>query len=182
MSLSSRLRVILCLMLPALLVFACTLAKAPEAPSPTYTPEPVPPTPTPTVAGAFAEITFDGERCQYEGPESIVEGEMLIVLNNPTDHEFLHLHVFEFVLGRTWQDLVEYLDRPVVPGPMMGTINLRPISVDGDTDLSTRLERYFRDWEYSLDPGSYGIICAAHFPADVRGIWLAGPLEVRVDS
>ena len=157
MNLSSRLWVILFLLLPALLLFGCSL--------PTRVQD--------------IEITFDGESCQYDGPESIIEGEILIVLNNLTDHEFLHLHVFEFVLGKTWQDFVEHLDGPTsVPGPMSGTISLRPISIDGDFEFGTRRqERYNRNWKYIIEPGSFGIVCAAHLDVP-RGVWLAAPLEV----
>ena len=188
MSLPSRLRVILCLMLPALLVFACTTAQAPEAPSPTVTPKPVPPTPAPTVAVAIAEITFDGQSCQYEGLEAIAEGQAIVILNNPTDHQFLHLHVSEFLEGKTWQDFVEYVDGRTIefPAPPWPFRAIPPTSVDGDTGPSRLLQRYFREWEFSLDPGSYSIICAAHnveFGTDhPRGIWLAAPLEVGPDS
>ena len=157
--------------------------QAPVAPSATPTREPVPPTPTPTVVAALAEITFDGQSCQYEGPEAIAEGQLVIVLNNPTRHEHLHLHVGKFGEGKTWEDLVEFMgglttERP--PPPWLGLT--LPSSVDGDTDFSSRLqERYFREWGYSLDPGSYGIVCAAH-GGDPRGIWLAGPLEVSAKS
>ena len=160
MNLLSKLRAISVFLLPGLLLAGCSTA----------------------AEVGDIEITFDGERCQYEGPESIVEGEILIVLNNPTDHQYLHLHVFTWREGKTWQDYVEYVDgRTIELPPPVWILPRLPTSVDGDTDRSTRLQtQYFREWEYSLDPGSFGIVCAAH--RDVRGIWSAGPLEVRADS
>ncbi len=35
-------------------------------------------------AGVTVEITFDGDTCQYKGPEAFGEGEIVIVLNNLT--------------------------------------------------------------------------------------------------
>ena len=161
MNLSSRLWVILCLLLPGLLLFGCS----------------------PAAGVQDIEITFDGERCQYEGPEAIVEGEVVMILNDPTDHEYLHLHVGPFAEGNTWQDLVEFYEelgqidgRTPDVGPPQWVGDIDPMSVDGDSSRRHQM-RYFREWEYSLDLGSYGIMCAAH--RGVKGVWLAAPLEVR---
>ncbi len=158
MNLSSRLRVILFFLLPGLLLFGCS----------------------PAAEVQDIEITFDGERCQYEGPEAIVEGQVVMILNDSTDHENLHLHVGPFAEGKTWQDLVAFYDGlaidlpPDFPPPIwVGDLN--PTSVDGDPSLMGQ-RRYFREWEYSLEAGSYGIMCAAH--RGVKGAWLAAPLEV----
>ena len=123
------------------------------------------------------EITFDGERCRYEGPEATVEGKVVMTLDNPTDHQYVHLHVFTFREGYTWQDHVEYLDGQTIErnSPPF-TKSISPTFLDGDSSNNLFRERYYREWEYSLEPGSYGIICAAH--RDVRGIWQAAPLEV----
>ena len=160
MNLSSRLRVILFFLLPGLLLLGCS----------------------PAAGVQDIEITFDGERCQYEGPEEIVKGEVVMILNDPTDHENLHLHVGPFAEGKTWQELVEFYEelgqidgRTPDVGPPQWWGDLNPTSVGGDPSLVAQ-RRYFREWEYSLDPGSYGIMCAAH--RGVKGVWLAAPLEV----
>ena len=158
MNLSSRLRVILCFLISGLLLFGCS----------------------PAAGVQDIEITFDGERCQYEGPEAIVEGQVVMILNDPTDHENLHLHVATFAEGKTWQDLVKFyeelgqIDTDVGPPQWVGDIE--PTSVDGDPSKRFQ-KRYFREWEFSLEAGSYGIMCAAH--RGVKGDWLAAPLEVR---
>ena len=191
-----RYLVVSLLALIATIVAACAAPTPTPIPTPTFTPVPTPtppPTPTPTPpptppsfqAGEVQaiEITFDGERCQYEGPEATVEGQVVMILNNPTDHQQLHLHVGEFfVEGRTWQDLVEYMEGLTIERPPPIWIReIFPTSVDGDPGVRRFQERYFREWEHSLDPGSYGIVCAAHAD-DPRGIWLAAPLEVRPAS
>jgi len=157
MNLSPRLRVILFFSLPGLLLFGCS----------------------PAAGVQDIEITFDGERCQYEGPEVIVEGQVVVVLNNPTDHEFLHIHLGEFVQGKTWQDLVEYQGGSTLNlGSPLWMYLALPESVDGDDSGAARGgDRYFREWEFSLDPGNYGIVCAAD-DGNPTGVWLAGPIEV----
>lgn len=124
------------------------------------------------------QITFDGESCRYDGPESTVAGPVVITLNNPTDHQYLHLHLFTFIGDKGWQDLVELMggDKAERPPPPWIT-NVVPTEVGGDPSESVYQERFFREWEYSLDPRQYGIVCAAH--EGLRGIWLAAPLEVR---
>ncbi len=127
------------------------------------------------------EITFDGERCHYDGPEVSAEGQVIIILHNPTDHEHLHLHLFTFAEGYTWQDMVELQGGTTTPGPAPHWAHaISPTSLDGEASTNLFKERYYQEWEFSLDPGSYGILCAAH--ADPRGIWLAAPLEVGTVS
>ena len=157
MSMLSRIRVVLGVALPSLLMAGCS----------------------PSAGVQGIELTFDGEGCQYEGPEAFVEGQVVVVLNNPTDHEFLHIHLGEFVQGKTWQDLVEYQGgRTLNLGSPLWMYGALPESVDGDDSGSARgQEKYAREWDFSLDPGNYGILCAAH-DGNPTGVWLAGPIEV----
>ena len=127
-------------------------------------------------------LSFDGERCQYEGPEVIREGKVVIVFNNPTNDRFVHLHFTKLDEGKTWQDMVEYIgegDKISLP-PWARLIS--PTSVDGDTSSKRHEPRYFREWEFSLEPGLHAIVCARHVGVveDVpNGIWPAAPIEVR---
>jgi len=147
MNLSSRLRVILCFVLPALLVFACTPA---QAPSPTDTPEPVPPTPTPTLA--LAEITFDGERCQYERPELVSEGELGFVFSNVSDTPSAHLHVNLLVGVATWEDILDLAAEGPIKSPPPGIREMFAVSVSREDDLEV----------YALKPGTYAVLCVIH--------------------
>ena len=158
MSLSSRIRVSLCYALPGLLVAGCSLATEVRNP----------------------EVTFDGERCQYEGPEAIVEGQVVIVLNNPTDHQYIHVHVVKNIVeGKTWQDHVEYIGGLYTPldlGPAPWARNITPTSLDGDPSMRYE-RRYFREWEFPLEPGRHVIYCVAH-RGDPKGDWLGALFEV----
>ena len=86
------------------------------APSPIPFPTP-PPTPASLRAGEVQpiEVTFDGERCVYEGPGEIAEGHVFITLNNPTNHQDIHLHIHKIEEGKTSQDAIAYLGGPYTP-------------------------------------------------------------------
>ena len=82
------------------------------------------------------------------------------------------------------QDATEYLGglytpNHSLPPPPWSSLRI-PTSVDGDPNLRFQ-ERYFREWEFSLGPGSYWMVCAAH-RGDPTGIWHAALLELRPAS
>ena len=125
-------------------------------------------------AGITFEVSFDGDRCQYKGPEAIGEGEeVVIVLNNLTDSSAVHFHVVKLDEGKTLQDLVEYVGDAIDKGPppwvseifLSGLVEGKPVSVAK---------------KYLFEPGSYAIGCAEHLTFPIR---IAAPLiEVRPNS
>ena len=129
-------------------------------------------------------LTIDGEGCKYAGPEEVREGKVIIVLDNPTGDQFVHMHVSKLDEGKTWQDYVELIggldDVTPAPAPWVRPIN--PTSVDGETGSVTLQTRYFREWEFSLTSGLHTINCSRHAGVvdDVpNDFWPAAPLEVR---
>ncbi len=117
-------------------------------------------------------VTFDGKTCQYQGPEVIRGDKAVIVLNNPTNDRFVHMHVDKLDEGKTWQDYVDY----VGPGTSLDAppwiSEERAGSVEGNPDAQ----------EISLRPGMHVIVCARHAGVvnDIpNGVWLSAPFDVR---
>ena len=115
-------------------------------------------------------VTYDGETCQYEGPESIVQGEVTMVLNNLTDSRYVHLHLGRLDEGKTRQDLVEYVGDAISTSPAPWWSEIYGVSF-------TKRDRKVK--EYLVEPGNYAIACAEHRTFLIR---IAEPLEVRPDS
>ena len=118
------------------------------------------------------EVTFDGDRCQYKGPEVIDEGEVVIVLNNLTDSSNVHFHVGKLLdEGKTLQDLDEFTGDAISGGPPPWLTEIaRSELVEG----SPRTEKYL------FEPGIYEITCAEHVTFPIRN---AAPfIEVRPNS
>ena len=161
MNLSLRLRIICPFLLALLLLVGCS----------------------PTREIQDLVFTFHGESCQYEGPEVIREGTVVIEFDNPTNDEFVHLHLTKLDEGKTWQDFVQYIGGVDASAPLAPWEKLiAPTSVDGDTGSVRHQARYFREWEFSLTSGLHTIVCARHAGVveDVpNGIWPGAPIEVR---
>ncbi len=123
--------------------------------------------------GITFEVTFDGDRCQYKGPEVIDEGEVVIVLNNLTDSTVAHLHLLKLDEGKTQQDLVEYVGDAIdKPPPPWASLIPRSEFVEGSP--SKRTDKYL------FKPGSHAIVCGEHLTFPIR---IAAPLfDVRPNS
>ncbi|MCK5645815.1 MAG: hypothetical protein KAH97_03495 [Anaerolineales bacterium] len=111
-------------------------------------------------------FTFDGEECRYDGPSEVFEGNRIITLKNNTELDIV-IDVQRIDDGKTWQDLLEYVDEvgqgqrsPFTSSPIKSLIPGNPEA-----------------WEYSLEEGLYGIFC---FDVDLPGgIWPGTSLEVK---
>ena len=112
-------------------------------------------------------VTYDGETCQYEGPESIVQGEVTVVLNNLTDSRYVHLHVVKLDEGKTRQDLVEYIGEAIEVSPAPWVSEIYGVgTTEGDRKVR----------EFLLEPGIHFIVCGEHRTFPYR---IAAPLEVK---
>lgn len=108
-------------------------------------------------------ITFDGENCEYEGPEVVREGNLVFVFNNLSEDPGAHMHVNVLTEDATWEDILQLAaEGPIVSVPGMGR-ELIAVSYEGDTE------------EYPLKPGSYAIFCVVH----AVGGWPASSLQVE---
>ncbi len=119
-------------------------------------------------------VTFDGESCQYKGPEVIREGKAVIVLNNLTSDRFVHIHVAKLDEGKTWQDFVDYVAE-LAPSSVRRPAWISQLRTDSVEDNPDAME-------YSLGPGMHVIYCMRHDKQvnDIpNGVWPAAPLDVR---
>ena len=145
--------------------------RPPATPASTDTPKPAPFTPTPEVP--VVDLTFDGQSCQYEGPEVVHEGKLVIVVNDLTDDPAFHMHVFKIDEGKTWQDMLDYIGEPgtyVPPVPWASSVGIGALVEDNPNAR-----------RFTLTPGMHGIVCALH-NGGPEGIWPAAPFEVSASS
>ena len=143
MNLSRRLRVGVCSLLLGLLLVGCAQTEVPQNP----------------------EISFDGESCDYQGPELVSEGELAFVFSNLSDTPSAHLHVNLLIDGATWQDMLDLAAEGPIKSPPRGIREMYAVSVSREDDLEV----------YALKPGTYAVFCVIH------GVnaWPATAIEVE---
>lgn len=113
------------------------------------------------------EITFDGESCRYQGPESVVAGNVVIELTNLTQGYVL-LDVYRLDAGKSWEDVLMHLGRPE-------SYALRPSWASGGSNRSVPGNPNAR--EFHLEVGTYAITCQYMGPRS-NGVWPSAPLKV----
>lgn len=126
-----------------------------------------------TAGGESREIdlTFDGENCTARGPNIIEAGDLVVDLDKQTEGVVV-VYLYRLNQGKSWPDLVSHYG----PG---GTFALPPDWVKGMSGRDVGGDKY--DRRYSLDPGTYGIVCMFMGP-DSNGTWAATSIEVRQAS
>ena len=114
------------------------------------------------------DLTFDGETCTARGPNAIEAGELVVDLDIQTDGVVV-VYLYRLIQGKTWPDLVSHYGQA-------GTFSLPPEWVKGMSGRDVGGDKY--DRRYSLDPGTYGIVCMFMGP-ESNGTWAATSIEVR---
>ena len=135
---------------------------------PTLTPIPPTATPVPPVEVEELTVTFERDKCTYDGPKVIRQGEVTIIFNNLTDAD-AGVAVRKIENGKTWQDLVDHFSEKnigVAPPKWTTVVSHRPVIGD------------YRAQIFDLEPGLYAISCGETLQGS-WAIWLASPLEVR---
>jgi hypothetical protein len=119
-------------------------------------------------------LTFDGETCQYEGPDVIPEGEVIIILNNRSEYE-LSLWAARLDEGRKWQDMLDYIGTPGSSVELPSWAEWRVIAAKVPDNPNASV--------YTLDEGLYAInCCTCGEVIGPRGVWPGAPLEVKEDN
>jgi len=116
-----------------------------------------------------AEVTFNGENCNYEGPEVIREGKVVFSLNKTTSEGNVGFNLYKHEDGYKWQDVLDYYGEPGSTG--------------GWPEWYIDIEKSFvfsepGAWEFPLDPGLYSVVVIATYDAGPV-IFPCGPLNVR---
>lgn len=103
-------------------------------------------------------VTFNGEDCRYEGPDSVYEGTHAISLNNETEMH-VSLGVLKLDEGRSWQDVVDYYASGAIDyASWMSSTMTGPSQDDPDAR------------EYSLSEGLHAIMCWTLIPQAVMPV------------
>ena len=111
-------------------------------------------------------ITFDGESCQYDGPEIILEGEIVIVLNNLTE-DVVFFEVQKLDEGKTWLDMLDYFGEPGSKAPGGPPTWAHIIGIAN-----------YAAKKITLVPATYGLICVQRL-GNLFFVYPAFSLEVR---
>lgn len=114
------------------------------------------------------EITFDGENCEARGPDLLSAGDLIVDLDKQTEGVVI-IDVYRLDEGKTWSDMVSHFG-------LSSTFALPPEWVSGVSGRDVQGDKY--DRKYTLEPGTYGIICL-YMGSDTNGTWPAAPIEVR---
>ena len=126
---------------------------------------------TPPMKPRNAVLTFDGETCNYDGPNVITQGQLTIVLNNKTDLD-VDLWVAKLNEGRTWQDMLDYIGLPGsnVHRPPWSSSSISMTTVANNPDATV----------LTLSEGLYAICCCTCWETSgPQGVWPGASLEVK---
>lgn len=103
----------------ALAVAACSgsaspaATRAPVTPAPTATPAPVTPTPAATRVTVSSAVTWDGQKCTYEGPAAVpLMATVKFTMTNTKDPNFAFLFVGPVAEGTTWEQVLAWAKSP----------------------------------------------------------------------
>jgi hypothetical protein len=114
------------------------------------------------------DITFDGQKCGYDGPVIIGEGTVVVALSNLSDRP-TQLNVVKLDEGKTWQDMLDHQGEP-------GSYNSLPrwaSRLSGSASVDEPDER-----EYTFEPGMHAVICLETLETRL-GVWPGTALDVR---
>jgi hypothetical protein len=117
-------------------------------------------------------VTFDGESCQYSGPEVIEEGQVVIEWKNLTDNPNVYIYPVRLLDGKTWEDILDYYGEA-------GVFKFKPewavfVAARSVPDNPNALA-------FKFPPGQYGIICA-HVIPEGEQTFPSAPFEVKPAS
>ena len=115
-------------------------------------------------------LTFDGETCQYDGPNVISPGKVTIILKNTSDYD-LSLWAARMEEGKTWQDMLDYIGTPGASVELPSWAEWRV--------LAAKIPEHPNATVYTLDKGLYAInCCTCEEIKGPRGVWPGAALEV----
>lgn len=115
-------------------------------------------------------LTFDGETCQYAGPQSAAAGDIIITLINQSDYE-TSVWIVRMYEGRTWQDMLDHIGTP-------GS-NVHPPSWSSSGFMIATIPDKPDSRIYSLKQGLYAVCCCTcNETTGPQGVWPGAPLEI----
>jgi hypothetical protein len=139
-----------------------------------------PTTTTAAPASGPFRLTFDGEKCTYEGPTELKAGPVLIDFVNETEEAaagewrlpVLNVNLMRHTGDETVQDMIDYLGPdPSTRHQPSWVSNPQPAPWDSPVFPGQTV-----NWEGNLEPGTYTMICALLGPF---GVWFGTGLIVE---
>ena len=126
----------------------------------------------PTTEGREAvllDLTFDGERCTFEGSTELTPGPIVLTFHNDSETDAA-VNFLELLEEKTIEDVIEYHG----PEPTKRYAPWWSRELGSWSRVSAGSSH---EWETYLEPGSYFMVCARLSP---MGVWLGTGLTVEV--
>ena len=118
------------------------------------------------------KLTFDGERCTYEGPTNIKAGPVTLIFLNESDG-WAATNMIRLLGDKTLQDVIYY------NGEEPSTKHAPSWSVDIPGVWREIGAGESHIWEGALEPGIHALVCARTLPwPEPLGVWLGTGLTV----
>jgi hypothetical protein len=121
-----------------------------------------------TVEPALIQLTFDGERCTYEGPTELIPGSVELFFHNESDGPAA-TNMVSIDEGYTIQDVIDDLG----PEPSTGHHPSWTREIAGTWRTTAPGESH--RWEGDLEMGLYAMVCARLSPL---GVWFGTGLTI----
>jgi len=136
---------------------------------PTNTPEP---TSCEEVEGVCLELSFNGEKCSFEGPSSLKSGNVTLLFLNESE-EIASVGLTRLTGDKTIQDVIDYIGEEPSTGISPSWVKLIPTWSPVHPS-----ERY--TWEGILEPGIHTMVCGISGPGYVQHtVWFGGGFKVE---
>ena len=119
------------------------------------------------VSEAVMHLTFDGERCIFEGPIYLKAGPATLYFHNDSD-QIAAVNLLRHTGSETSQDVIGYLGEE--PSSKIAS----PWTIKDDT-WQAILPGDEHTWMGDLEPGNHHMVCARISPL---GVWFGTGLEV----
>jgi hypothetical protein len=113
-------------------------------------------------------VTFDGQTCEYDGPATIAEGNVVLELRNLTDRS-ADLIPLRLDADKTWQDVLDHFGEP-------GSILHKPDWLHESRSRSIPESPGALD--FTFQPGLHGIFCTQLNEAYEVENWVGAQFEV----
>ena len=113
------------------------------------------------------KLTFDGERCTYQGPTDLKSGSVTLLFNNKSGVNAV-VGLLRHTRDKTIQDMIDYMgEEPTTKHSPIWTQSLLERSIPDDTSFA---------WEGLLDAGIHTMVCVGGSP---QGVWFGTGLTVE---
>ena len=164
-------QLIICLLIVIVISGCGTTQELPAPVPPTATPELEPVEPTAkTKSQPVVEITFNGDECNYSGPDSFPQGKVSVIFINQSEAE-AGFGLIQLTDGNVWDDFLEFLGPP-------GSEHSGPPQWGEAFDIRTTGAGETQEFSPFLMAEEYGLYCIMPKSPNDK-MWAGAPFTVE---